>query len=376
MKIFIDATSLLLPSAGVKNYVYFWLQALERAASPGLISAFPFLEPEAPLDHQKSPLGAAATLARLMLVRFANLRGNHILDVVCAEADIFHASQHVFNPPRRAALTATVFDMTCWILPETHTPANVAATKKYAEQILRRAGGLIAISASTRDDLAAILNIPAATVEVIYPGVAEHFFHADPGAEKALRQKYDLSRPYLLFVGCLEPRKNIPAILDAYRMLPESLQRDCELVLAGPAGWGMDQVLERLKRERNVRALGYVPEIDLPPLLRGAEALVYPSLYEGFGLPVAEAMAAGVPVITSNVSSLPEIAGDCALLVNPRDSAELSAAMERLLSSQSLREQLGAAGRVRAERYHWEACADASLQFFARFGGFTAPGLR
>ena len=130
MKVLIDATSLLLPSAGVKNYVHFWLQALEKAAPPGSVSAFPFLKDTRTLDHQKSTLGSAATLSRLIFVRAGNLPGNHMIDLVCVGTDVFHASQHVMTPPRRPALTATVFDMTCWILPETHTSANVAATKR------------------------------------------------------------------------------------------------------------------------------------------------------------------------------------------------------------------------------------------------------
>ena len=367
MKLFIDATSLLLPSAGVKNYIHYWVDALDRCAPPDTIHAFPFIRVSRTIDHQESVVGPLATASRLLFVRFANLPGNHLLDIVCRNPDVFHASQHVFNPPRSSALTATVFDMTCWIMPETHTAANVAATKKHAEQILCRADGLIAISSATRDDVADILKIPAGRIEVIYPGIADHFFGIESDAGSGARRKYSLARPYLLFLGCLEPRKNIARLLDAYRMLPDALRRDCELVLAGPIGWGMDQILARLRQEAGIRMLGYIPESDLPGLLRGAEALVYPSLYEGFGFPAAQALAAGVPVITSNVSSLPEVTGDCALLVNPCDVTQLSASMERLLVSTSLRKSLTQAGKTRADRYRWETCASRSLEFFARF---------
>ena len=249
-------------------------------------------------------------------------------------------------PPRRPALTATVFDMTCWLLPETHTPENVEATKRYAERILRRADGLIAISESTRRAACEILKLPADRIEVIYPGIADYFFDVTDGAAGAARLKYRLSRPYVLHIGMLEPRKNIGRLLDAYNLLPESVRSDCELVLAGPFGWHSERLTERLSTQPGTR-VGYVPETDLPGLLKGAHVLVYPSLYEGFGFPLAQAMAAGVPAIASYVSSLPEIAGDAALLVDPLNPDELSAAIERVLVSSDTRARLSASGPSR-----------------------------
>ena len=156
-------------------------------------------------------------------------------------------------------------------------------------------------------------------------------------------------------------------ILDAYRMLKQSLRDDLDLVMAGPMGWRMEHLHARLESEPGVRLLGYVPTPVLPGLLQGAEALVYPSLYEGFGLPVAEAMAAGVPVITSNSSCFPETTAGAAVLVDPQSAEELSAAMERLLLSSALRDQLRAAGLLRAKAFTWDRCARESLRFFRKF---------
>ena len=142
--------------------------------------------------------------------------------------------------------------------------------------------------------------------------------------------RYGLQRPFVLFVGTIEPRKNVDLLLDAWESLPVALRTQYELVVAGPVGWAAETTVARL---RAVRYLGYVPEPDLAPLTAAAEAFVYPSLYEGFGFPVAQAMAAGVAVITSNVSSLPEVAGNAALLVDPRSQSELRAALVRLLGS-------------------------------------------
>jgi alpha-1,3-rhamnosyl/mannosyltransferase len=167
----------------------------------------------------------------------------------------------------------------------------------------------------------------------------------------------------VFFLGTIEPRKNIDTLLDAWQGL--GLSNDFDLVIAGASGWSSGKTLARLRsRIPGVRYLGYVPEDELPGLTAGATAFVYPSLYEGFGFPVAQAMAAGVPVITSNTSCLPEIAGEGALLVDPRSPAEIQSAIQRLLTSPALQQQLRTAGLARAQQYRWEVCARKSLEFF------------
>jgi alpha-1,3-rhamnosyl/mannosyltransferase len=174
----------------------------------------------------------------------------------------------------------------------------------------------------------------------------------------------------VLYVGTIEPRKNVDALLDAYAGLKPSVRAEFDLVIAGATGWAAQSTLDRLAAPaEGVRYLGYVSEAQLPALTAGATTLAYPSLYEGFGLPVAQAMAAGVPVLTSNVSSLPEISGDAALLVDPRSVAEITAALERLLLSSSLRDKLSASGLQKARDYRWENCARSSLKFFHRICG-------
>jgi alpha-1,3-rhamnosyl/mannosyltransferase len=168
-------------------------------------------------------------------------------------------------------------------------------------------------------------------------------------------------------VGTVEPRKNVDTLLDAWHGF--RLRHDFDLVVVGSSGWGSEKTMTRLaSRPQGVRYLGYVPEDELPGLTAGATVFLYPSLYEGFGFPVGQAMAAGVPVITSNTSCLPEVAGEGALLVDPRSPAEIQAALEKLLTSQSLRDQLRTAGTARARQYRWDACARQSLEFFRRIG--------
>jgi glycosyltransferase involved in cell wall biosynthesis len=359
MRIVIDSTPLLLRSAGVKTYVYNWFRSLKKAAGGDTVLAWPFLSPGDDYSHEESLVSRPGTYARLALLHAANYSPAPLLDWIGPRADVFHASQQLRKPPRSGRLTATLYDMTCWLVPETHSPRNVWASQLFAERVLGRADGLISISESTRRDAVRLLGLEPDKVVVIYPGVADAFFRAAPAS--------GLSRPYILFVGTVEPRKNIDTLLDAYAQLPSSLRAEFDLVLAGPAGWGDTATLERLRSgQEGVRYLGYVPEADLPGLTAGATVFVYPSLYEGFGLPLGQAMAAGVPAVTSNLSSMPEVAGDAALLVDPRSPSEIAAAVGRLLDSPDLRATLSRNGRLRAQRYTWANCAQQSLEFFRR----------
>ena len=365
MRLAIDAMPLLVRSAGVKGYLYHWIAHLRRAGRPaGLeVELFPWLGEPGELNHESSQVGPLHTWVSLALFHFFNLPGNPALDWV-ERADIFHCSR-LRNPPRRPRLTATLYDLTCWIMPEFHTPANVAAERRMAETVWKRAHGLIAISSNTRDEAVARLGLDARRIRVIPCGVDGRFY-AVPGAEAArVRAALGLERPYVLWVGTIEPRKNLDLALDAWASLKASLREEFVLVVAGPQGWAAPATVRRLKAQpEGVRYLGYVAEADLPGLTAGAAALFYPSLYEGFGLPVAQAMACGVAVVTSQGSSLPEVAGEGAVYADPRSVEEVRGALERVLLSEELRGKLGAAGRARAERYRWEDVARQSLEFF------------
>lgn len=354
MRILIDATPVLLRSAGVKTYTYHWIQHLWHQAGNEQILTFPRLDKLAALNHEASMLGPARTYSQLGLVYLANLQGLPILNWMTPKVDVFHASNMVRNPPLKAKLTATIHDLTSRLMPELHTPANIQADEGFAQKVLKRANGLIAVSENTRQDAARLLGLDLNRIKVIHSGVPEVYFGAQPRPSE---------RPYVFFLGTIEPRKNIDTLLDAWQNL--RLKDDFDLVIAGASGWSSGKTLARLaSRIPGVRYLGYVPEDELPGLTAGATAFVYPSLYEGFGFPVAQAMAAGVPVITSNTSCLPEIAGEGALLVDPRSPAEIQSAIERLLTSPTLQQQLKTAAIARAQQYRWEVCARKSLEFF------------
>ncbi len=360
MRVVIDAVPLLIRSAGVKNYLYYWIGHLRRLAGAGSIRTFPPLGDLGALTHEASVAGPVRTFCGLGALALSNYTPLPVLDWAARGADIFHATNLVRHPPRRPRLTSTIHDMTSWMMPELHSTATRRADRASAD-LLRRAHRLIAVSECTRRDAVRVLGIDAERITVIHSGIPGKFFDVKPAAIAEVRARYKLERPFVLALGAIEPRKNIPTLIDAFESLPESLRAEFDLALAGPMGWADEATRARV---RSVRYLGYIPEADLAPLTAAAAVFAYPSLYEGFGFPLAQAMAAGVPAVTSNVSSLPEIAAGAALLVDPRSVSELRGAIEKLLLSPGLRAELADKGRARACEFTWEACAAKSLEFF------------
>ncbi len=370
MRILLDATSLLLRSAGVKTYMYYWIRSLQQAAVNDEIRLFPFLGRLSDLKHESSATGARSTALSLAALHFTNIRWNPIMELAGYSCDVFHASQHMRNPPQRTTrLTATIYDMTCWLMPEVHQASNIAATRQYGECVLLRADACIAISEQSKHDAMEILKIPDERIEVIYPGVAAEFFAADKAQASAAATALRLDKPYFLYVGMIEPRKNIDRLLDAYALLPERIRQNFDLVIAGPLGWHSEDTSVRLRSQQDgVKYVGYVAEELLPGLTTGATAFIFPSFYEGFGLPMAQALACGVPVIASHGSSLGEISANVTLPMDPHCTESISAAMEQVADSSSLQQTLGQLGRERAETFRWERNARQSLDFFHRMG--------
>ncbi len=369
MRVVIDATPLLVRSGGVKTYLYHWIDALRRLPAPFSLGLYPRLDHLGPLRHDGSVLSRPGTWARFALLGLARVGGAPAASWIAGRADVLHASNLTRSVPRGARLTATLHDLTTLLMPELHTDSNVRADQAFFERIVRRADRLIAVSRHTLEDALQRLKLDDQRIEVIYPGVADAFFANAERRTTEVRLRYGLARPYVLFVGTVEPRKNLDRLLDAWAGLRPSLREEFDLVVAGPPGWSSGSTLARLPAAPGVRYLGYLPEAELPPLTAGATTFVYPSLYEGFGLPVAQAMACGVPVVASDVSSLPEVVGEAGLLVDPKSIAEIRAAIERLLLAPSLRAKLAGKARERAARFRWTRAAAASTSFFERAAG-------
>lgn len=260
----------------------------------------------------------------------------------------------------------TVHDLTAVLFPEAHTARVRWSILPFLARSLATARRVVAISQATAADLA--FHFPEARdrLRVVPNGVDARFRPGSPDAIAATRRELGAPDGYLLAVGTLEPRKNLPTLLTAWEALADADPGFPPLVLAGGAGWETRSFRRRLAalEARGLRHLGRVDDDRLLALYQAASAFAYPSLYEGFGLPVLEAMACGVPVVTSDVSSLPEVAGGAALLVDPRDAGALAGALHRLVTTPSLAADLAARGQAQAGRYTWRRTAAGMEEVF------------
>ncbi len=366
MKILYDATPLLVRSAGVKNYHHSLLVRLLARIRPHRLELFPFLHNVGRNRNEGSNYPRSGTAWRLAALLADNYLRLPVGAWAARSADVFHVTHHLMHPPAGVKLTSFVHDVTPLLMPELHTASNVRYFRSFAERVLPRLAGIIVPSESVRRDLAERLKVRDDRITVIPHGVDEDFFPM--GGQEPKRRAYDLPDQYVLFLGSLEPRKNLPAALEAWRLLPEELRRQYPMVVAGASGWknaALKSELARAKAE-GVRVIGYVEPHALPLVYGSAAVFVFPSLYEGFGMPLLEAMAAGAPVVTSNTSSLPEVAGDAGLLVDPKSPAELARAIERVLTDRALAATLVEKGRARAREFTWDRTADATRAFFEK----------
>lgn len=258
----------------------------------------------------------------------------------------------------------TVHDLSFLRFPNAFRRFNRSYLSFITRISTRRAARVIAVSESTRQDVIRFFGVPGERVVVVPNGVAEAFRPADPAAVADFRRNKGLPERFILFLGTLEPRKNIVRLLEAYALWlherPTSAKDAPTLVIAGAKGWFYETIFARvneLRLDERVIFPGFVPTEELPWWYRAAELFVYPSLFEGFGLPVLEAMACGTPTITSNASSLPEVAGDAALLIDPEDTEGLAGALARVLAEPEVAAKLRAAGLRQAARFSWARTA-------------------
>jgi glycosyltransferase involved in cell wall biosynthesis len=282
--------------------------------------------------------------------------------------DLFHATEHLLPPLRRAGSVFTIHDLIFLHFPEYHLPLNRWYLSLMLPRFLQRADALIAVSENTKRDVVKLMQIPPDKITVIYEGVNPAYRPLDNGtARDRVCEKYHLPAEYILYFATLEPRKNLLALLDAYHALHAREQTMPALVVAGRKGWLYQPVFERVRElglEDRVHFTGWVDEQDAPMIMNAALVFVYPSLYEGFGLPPLEAMACGTPVICSNASALPEVVGDGGLLFEPRDVGALANAIARVLADADLRTQLRARGIEQARKFTWERAARETLAVY------------
>jgi glycosyltransferase involved in cell wall biosynthesis len=293
--------------------------------------------------------------------------GRLSLEMLTRPPDVLFVPAHSLPPivPRRPrASVVTIHDLGYLHFPGEH-PAATRLLRRYANRwSARRATGVVAISGATRDDLVRLDGVDPRKISVVHHGRAPWFKPVeDADLVAAVRARHGLDGPYVLFIGTLQPRKNLERLLAAFDRAAAD-RPDLLLALVGAGGWQperLEHALARVRARDRVRLLGYAPDDDLPPLLCGSLGLAFPSLYEGFGLPALEAMACGVPVLTSTTSSLPEVVGEAALLVDPLDVDAIAGGLGRLADEPELRRQLGERGLARAAGFTWERSARETL---------------
>jgi glycosyltransferase involved in cell wall biosynthesis len=237
------------------------------------------------------------------------------------------------------------------------------------KQTARWATQIITVSHHSKKEIVKWFGIPEDRITVTPLGVDEKWHAAVPSEDLArVKAKYRLPERFFLFVGTLQPRKNVRRIIDAHRSLPPQLRREVPLIIAGRHGWMCDAEVAELQscQDGTMRWIQYVPSEDLLPIFKQATALVWPSLNEGFGLPVLEAFATGLPVVTSNTTSLPEVAGDAALTVNPESIGEIAEAMQTVASNESLQNDLRTRGRARAKQFTWDRTARQTIDVYRK----------
>jgi glycosyltransferase involved in cell wall biosynthesis len=288
------------------------------------------------------------------------------VELFSGKLDIFHSPDFALPPVRRACTVLTVHDLSFMRVPECSQPSLRTYLLRVVPPSVRRADVVLADSESTRSDVIELLGVSPDRVRVIYPGVDEGFrLVQDTRVLADVRRRYRLPEHFVLSVGTLQPRKNLPRLIEAYAQA--RMDADVKLVIAGGTGWmyeGIFRRVEELGLQSEVHFPGYVADDDLPALYTLADLFVFPSLYEGFGLPPLEAMACGTPVVTSNVSSLPEVVGDAALMVDPRDVEALANAMRRALGEPSLRSAMVQRGLAQAQGFTWARAAGQLLRLY------------
>jgi glycosyltransferase involved in cell wall biosynthesis len=374
MEIGIDASRLAVAQrTGTENYAFEIIrglaETLAQSATPHRLTLY-FNRP--PAETVLASLGLP-TSAKLRIIPFPRLWTHLRLsrEMLLHRPGVLFVPAHVLPPIHPARSVVTIHDLGYLYYPQAHPARSrryLDLSTRYSATLARR---VIAISQATRNDLIRHYDVKPAKIEVIYHGYdRQRFFpQTDEAAKTSARERYGIKPGrFLFYVGTIQPRKNLYRLLEAWAGLAAEPEfGDLQLVLAGKPGWLSQPIMDRAAELQarfpgRLNLPGYVDEADLPALLSAAEAFVFPSLYEGFGMPVLEALACGCPVVCSNASSLPEVAGEAALYHHPLDTLALQAQLRRLLTQPGLRNELILKGLNQAARFSWETAAQQTLQ--------------
>jgi len=380
LKVVVDATPLLPKPSGVGFYVYNLIRALYALRDreefelgivyqPSLKNWFlrNFSFPESLQEYSNLYLLPLPVRVTNLLAAFPNPLVSYF-EAGFGYPDIVHGTNYAVYPCRKSLKIMNIYDLTFIKYPD-YVNSIVRTYTQRVKQSLKWSDLVITISESSKKDIINYLNIEP---ERVYVTPLASRYDSSYLNEELIEQtnksiNYDFSKPYILFVSTIEPRKNITTLISAFNRLKEKYKIDHQLVLIGQKGWRYQPIFAEIERspwKDHIHHLNYLPNEWVALFYAKADVFAYPSHYEGFGLPVLEAMTLGAPVVTANTSSLPEVAGDAALLVDPNDSTHLAEAILQVIGDSQLRNALIQKGKERAKLYSWEKTAEATLQAY------------
>ncbi|MEQ1730562.1 MAG: glycosyltransferase family 1 protein, partial [Vicinamibacterales bacterium] len=365
MHIAFDGTTLRPGRTGVGYYTEHLLRhtAAQAAGDTLTVISNTPVETTQPLPAHVSMLVVPSVLPRLLWMQ---THAPRVLKRI--KADVVHFTNGMVPLASAVPTVVTIHDMSLTMYPAFHPRRRVLLNRPLVNLAARRADAVITVSEAAKQDIVRLYGLDASRVHVVHEAAAPSFgvIH-DPFELRRVRKRYGLAERFILYVGTIEPRKNLPTLIEAFARRRVAGELPHQLVCAGPYGWLSDDIdaqIDRLRVRDAVRFTGYVPFEDLPAIYNLAEMFVFPSVYEGFGLPVIEAMACGTPVVTGSVAALNEVAGDAAERVDPLEVESLSDALVRLASSRERREELSQRGLARARTFSWERAAAETLSVY------------
>ena len=378
MRIGIDYTAAVRQGAGIGRYTRELVRALAKLDQANDYVLFAAAGGQRLVDTGWPPsfqMHSVPLSDRTLAILWHRLHLPLWVELATGPVDIFHSPDFVLPPVRRARTMLTVHDLSFIRYPQCADANLRAYLNKVVPRSVHRADLVLADSQNTKDDLAELLGVASDKIEVVYPGVEERFRPIEDKATlEEVRKRYNLPPRFILGLGTLQPRKNFARLIEAFADLRSfDIAQDrfaicnLRLVIVGGKGWLYEDIfaaVERLGLGEKVVFPGFIADEDLPALYNLADLFVFPSLYEGFGLPPLEAMACGTPVITSDTSSLPEVVGEAGLMVEATDVAALAEAMKRVLGDNALREGMITKGLEQAGKFTWEKAAAKLLSLY------------
>ncbi|MFM4937075.1 glycosyltransferase family 4 protein [Aeromonas veronii] len=376
MKVILSVEPIRFPLTGIGRYTWELASALQQTSAIDhltffsgrrFISELPTAQESAAKSHslkrwvQSSHLASEAYRLLMPFLRKQVLKGHE---------DFLYHGPNFFLPPFAGKKVATFHDLSPFTWSQCNTPQRIRFIQKECLNTLATADALITDSLYNRQELADYFNWPIERIFAVPLACSADFQPRSSALCQTVLQRYNLSyQGYSLYVGTIEPRKNLSVLLDAYSRLPLATRRRYPLILTGYQGWQNELIMEKINLAQQqgwARYLGFLPAADLPILFSGAKAFCFPSLYEGFGLPVLEAMASGVPVVCSHSSSLPEVVGEAGLMCDPQDTVKFSELLLTSLEDDIWRSQAIINGLLQSQQFSWQRCAAQTLAVYQK----------